>query len=134
MTLGLILSACGATPVPNARPQPPSSDALVALIRGAGFDVPACRGMPDAPTLGTQFAAQSALLGDVGHVDETGTCVSADDVPDDAAPNAVWHCTVIATPVLSGDPAEEGTNFSVVFDIDAHGAIIASSPFCVAAG
>ena len=93
--------------------------------------------MEDAPTLGAQFAAQSALLArnsDHG-VHESGRCVPASEAPDEVAPHGVFHCTVVATPAdTEGAAIEEASNFSVVFDLDAQGAIIETSPLCIAAG
>lgn len=130
--LGFLLSACGANSTPPTQ-TPPSSDALVALVRGAAFDVAACRGMPDAPTLGAQYAAQVRMLGLPIH--EGGRCVPPTEGPIDASEDAVWSCTVIATPADEhGGPLDEASNFSVVFELDAQGAIIETSPLCIAAG
>ena len=140
----LVLMACGApAPAPQASPlaeatassspSPPSSAALVALVRNASFDVVACRGIPDAPTLGGQYVAQVQLLGQPIH--EGGRCVPAAEGPIEASEGAVWSCTVIATPADEhGQPFEDASNFSVVFELDAQGAIVESSPLCVAAG
>jgi len=135
LLLGIFLTSCGAAAVPDAPASPPSSESLVALVRNANFDVEACRGMPNAPTLGAQYVVQVALLSDEpGRVHEGGTCSHAEE-SEEASPNAVWRCMVIATPSDErGAAIEDASNFSVVFDVDADGAIIQRSPLCLAAG
>ena len=91
--------------------------------------------MPNAPTLGAQYVAQVALLSDrPGGVHEGGTCARAEESEESSA-NAVWRCTAVATPADERGSAIEGaSNFSVVFELDAQGAIIETSPLCLAAG
>ena len=149
-----LLGACagaGDGAKPGSTPstgKPPSSDALVEMVRTSKLPESGCSGTTPKPSLGEAYVEQAAVLEvmaknlEVPFV-QAGECKPSteEDISRIAqtVSQAVWYCTVSASPdwdkVKRGPGEEEGgTSFDVGFGLDAEGVIVPDSVKCVAPG
>jgi hypothetical protein len=149
-----LLGACagaGDGAKPGSTPStggPPTSEALVEMVRTSNLPESGCSGPSPKPSLGVAYVDQAAALEvmaknlEVPFV-QAGECKPSteEDISRIAqtVSQAVWYCTVSASPdwdkVKRGPGEEEGgATFDVGFGLDADGLIVPDSVKCVLPG